>query len=81
MIPLAVPLAHSVGAHLPLVVSAVLAGGVFGDHCSPISDTTIVASMASACDHIDHVNTQLPYAVLVASGALLLYIFAGLIIG
>lgn len=81
MIPLAVPLAHSVGAHLPLVVSAVLAGGVFGDHCSPISDTTIVASMASACDHIDHVNTQLPYAVLTAIGALFLFLLAGLIIG
>lgn len=81
MIPLAVPLAHSIGAHLPLVVSAVLGGGVFGDHCSPISDTTIVASMAAACDHIDHVNTQLPYALFTATGALILYLIMGFVIG
>lgn len=48
------------------VVSSVLAGSIFGDHCSPISDTTVLSSMASACDHVDHVRTQLPYAVLVA---------------
>lgn len=46
-------------------IGAVLSGSVFGDHCSPISDTTIMSSMASAADHIDHVRTQLPYAVLV----------------
>lgn len=48
-------------------VSAVLAGSVWGDHCSPISDTTIMSSMASGCDHIDHVRTQLPYAMAVGS--------------
>lgn len=53
-------------------VSAVLAGAVFGDHCSPISDTTILSSMASGCDHIAHVNTQLPYAVSVGVVGLLL---------
>lgn len=79
MIPLAVPLAAATQGYLPLVVSAVLAGGVFGDHCSPISDTTIVASMASACDHIDHVNTQLPYALVSASMAFLLFLAAGFI--
>jgi Na+/H+ antiporter NhaC len=47
------------------VISSVLAGCVWGDHCSPISDTTILSSMASGCDHIDHVRTQLPYAVTV----------------
>jgi len=47
------------------VVSAVLAGSVLGDHCSPISDTTILSSLASNCNHIDHVRTQLPYAVTV----------------
>jgi Na+/H+ antiporter NhaC len=46
------------------VISSVLAGSVFGDHCSPIADTTILSSMASSCDHIDHVKTQLPYAVI-----------------
>jgi Na+/H+ antiporter NhaC len=53
-------------------IAAILAGSVFGDHCSPISDTTIMSSMASAADHIDHVRTQLPYALTVASTALLL---------
>jgi Na+/H+ antiporter NhaC len=50
----------------------VLAGSVWGDHCSPISDTTILSSMASGCDHIDHVNTQLPYALAVGAAAVLL---------
>jgi tetracycline resistance efflux pump len=77
MIPLAVPLAQNLGISLPLAVSAVLGGGVFGDHCSPISDTTIVASMASACDHMDHVNTQIPYALLSAGIASLIYLIAG----
>jgi Na+/H+ antiporter NhaC len=48
-------------------VAAILSGAVFGDHCSPISDTTIMSSMASTADHIDHVRTQLPYAVAVAA--------------
>ena len=52
-------------------VSCVLAGSVWGDHCSPISDTTILSSMASGCDHIDHVRTQLPYAMSVGVVALL----------
>ena len=77
MIPLAVPLSQNSDVNLALSVSAVLGGGVFGDHCSPISDTTIVASMASLCDHIDHVNTQLPYALVSALIALLLYLVAG----
>lgn len=55
---------------LTLTISSVLAGAVFGDHCSPISDTTIMSSMASSCDHIDHVKTQLPYALLIAVIAL-----------
>ena len=45
--------------------ASVLAGAIFGDHCSPISDTTVMSSMASACDHVDHVRTQLPYALMV----------------
>jgi Na+/H+ antiporter NhaC len=49
----------------------VLAGAIFGDHCSPISDTTVMSSMASACDHVDHVRTQLPYALLVAGVGML----------
>ena len=52
-------------------MSAVLAGSVFGDHCSPISDTTILSSLASGADHVDHVRTQLPYAGAVALVAIL----------
>ena len=59
-------------------VSAVLAGAIFGDHCSPISDTTVLSSMASGCDHVDHVRTQLPYAIIVAVAAVLFgYLPAG----
>ncbi len=54
------------------VISSVLAGSVFGDHCSPIADTTILSSMASQCNHIDHVKTQLPYAMVVAFVCMLL---------
>ncbi|HQJ46204.1 MAG TPA: Na+/H+ antiporter NhaC family protein [Ignavibacteriaceae bacterium] len=75
--PIVIPLSAAVtqmnnsspeDTHLILigVVSSVLAGCVWGDHCSPISDTTILSSMASSCDHIDHVRTQLVYAVSVA---------------
>jgi Na+/H+ antiporter NhaC len=51
-------------------IASVLAGSVWGDHCSPISDTTILSSMASGCDHIEHVRTQIPYALLVGFMAL-----------
>ncbi|HMA61047.1 MAG TPA: Na+/H+ antiporter NhaC family protein [bacterium] len=77
MIPLAVPFVDTLGVNLPLVVSAVLGGGVFGDHCSPISDTTLVSSMATASDHIDHVRTQMPYALTAAGFAALVYLAAG----
>jgi len=65
---------------LGLTLAAALGGGIFGDHCSPISDSTIVSSMASATDHIDHVRTQLPYAILAASGALVLFVATGFIL-
>ncbi|MBE0498622.1 MAG: sodium:proton antiporter [Campylobacterales bacterium] len=74
MIPIALPMAAVLDAHLPLVIAAVISGGVFGDHCSPISDTTIISSMAADCDHIEHVRTQLPYALL--SGGISLVLFA-----
>lgn len=63
MLPIAVPAAEAMGYPLGPFVAASLAGGVFGDHSSPISDTTIISSMAAATDHIDHVRTQLPYAL------------------
>ncbi len=58
-------------------VIAILGGAVFGDHCSPISDTTVLSSMAAGADHIDHVRTQLPYALLVAAVTIPCYILAG----
>lgn len=79
LVPVAVPLAAGAGIPLPLVLAAVMGGGVFGDHCSPISDTTIIASLASGCDHLDHVRTQLPYALLAGGAAVCLYLLAGLI--
>jgi Na+/H+ antiporter NhaC len=74
MTPFIVPLSVKMGISLPLLLGAVLGGGVFGDHCSPISDTTIVSSMASASDHSDHVRTQLPYALIAGSCAFILFI-------
>ena len=60
-------------------VAACLAGAVCGDHCSPISDTTIMASAGAGCDHITHVNTQLPYALVVAGVTFVGYILAGFV--
>ena len=62
-----------------IAVSACLAGAVCGDHCSPISDTTIMASTGAQCDHIAHVNTQLPYALTVAGVSFAGYILAGFV--
>ena len=83
LFPVVVPLAVAMGAgvgfdsggHYTIllgVVSSIMAGSIFGDHCSPISDTTVLSSMASGCDHIDHVRTQIPYAITVGLVALLL---------
>jgi len=83
LMPIVIPLAVTISAYnnfiaadtqliLYGVISSVLAGSVFGDHCSPISDTTILSSMASGCDHVDHVRTQLPYAIAVAFFTMLL---------
>jgi Na+/H+ antiporter NhaC len=80
MFPIAIPLASSMDLFLPPVIGALLGGGVFGDHCSPISDTTIVASMASASDHIDHVRTQLPYALAAGGISLVLFLVVGFVI-
>ena len=78
LMPLTIPLAFSINpdhAYMVTAVSSVLTGAIFGDHCSPISDTTILSSMGAASDHIDHVNTQLYYAIVVAA----VVIFAGYI--
>ena len=66
LLPTTIPLAHTLGG-MPiavLVAAAVLDGAIFGDHCSPISDTTVLSSVASGCDHLDHVKTQSPYALV-----------------
>lgn len=60
-------------------ISACMAGAVCGDHCSPISDTTIMASAGAQCDHVNHVSTQLPYAISVAAISFVVYILAGFV--
>jgi Na+/H+ antiporter NhaC len=83
MIVMAVPLSFefSQGQVTSLVlatIAAVAGGGIFGDHCSPLSDTTVLSSLGSACDHMDHVRTQLPYALVTATIASLFYIILGI---
>ena len=78
LIPIAVPVAAQTGLPVPFLVAAVLGGGIFGDHASPISDTTVVASIASGCDHFEHVKTQLPYALTAALLTIIIYILVGL---
>ena len=76
---LAVPVAVTVGAPLYLTVGAVLSGGLFGDHTSPISDTTVLASIGADCPHINHVSTLLYYAIATGITAFLSFVAAGLL--
>lgn len=78
MIPIAVPIAVATDISLPLIIGASISGGLFGDHCSPISDTTIMSSAGAACDHIEHVRTQIPYALTIAISIFIGYLVAGL---
>ena len=78
MIPIGIPIVELMGADLSITIGSILSGGIFGDHCSPISDTTIISSMASASDHIDHVRTQLPYALIAGGVSVLIYLIVGL---
>lgn len=64
LVPIGVPLIQTLGLPPSLVLAAIMGGGVFGDHCSPISDTTAISAIASGCDLLTHVRTQLPYALL-----------------
>jgi Na+/H+ antiporter NhaC len=80
LIPLGMPLAISLDLPPSLCLAAILGGGVFGDHCSPISDTTAVSAIASGCDLLEHVRTQIPYAVTVGAVALLMYLLAGIVL-
>ena len=77
LVPIAMPLAQALGIPPSLALAAVLGGGVFGDHCSPISDTTLIASVAAGTEHLSHVRTQLPYALFAAVLAGGLYLVAG----
>jgi len=78
LVPIAVPIAQQTGLPVEFMVAAVLGGGIFGDHASPISDTTVVASIASGCDHFEHVKTQLPYALFGGGLTLIIYTLIGL---
>jgi len=79
MIPIGLQIAQIMDANIYLTIAAVLGGGIFGDHSSPISDTTIISSMASASDHIDHVKTQLPYALVAGIATALVYFAIGFV--
>ncbi|MGL5378458.1 Na+/H+ antiporter NhaC family protein [Clostridium sp.] len=79
MMPLAIPMAVSLDASIYVCIGAVLSGGLFGDHCSPISDTTILSSTGAGCDLVDHVQTQLPYALLNGVISLIGFLIAGFV--
>jgi len=78
MIPIAVPIAYSMGVDTSLVLGAVISGAIFGDHTSPISDTTIISSLAAECEVVEHVKTQLPYALLSGFISLILFFIIAL---
>ncbi|MDP3292641.1 MAG: Na+/H+ antiporter NhaC family protein [Sulfuricurvum sp.] len=80
MLPIAIPLAVGLDAPVALAMGAAISGGVFGDHCSPISDTTIISAMASGCSVQEHTRTQLPYALISAGFAFILFIIFGIIL-
>jgi Na+/H+ antiporter NhaC len=79
--PIAIPLAYKITGDVTtasVMAGVVFSGAIFGDHCSPISDTTVLASIFSGADHIDHVSTQIPYAVTAAGVALVMYLLYGI---
>jgi Na+/H+ antiporter NhaC len=80
MIPIAAPISLAMGIDAPLLFGAVISGAIFGDHCSPISDTTIVSSLAAECSVVEHVKTQLPYALLSGVIVSVLYFLVSLYI-
>ena len=79
LIPVVTPIFEANSTLLVIGISACLAGAVCGDHCSPISDTTIMSSAGAQCNHLNHVSTQLPYAITVAAISFVMFILAGLI--
>lgn len=79
MYPIALPMAFGINMSIPLVISAIVGGSCFGDHSSPISDTTVMTCFTSKCDPISHVRTQLPYVVLIAIITFIIYLILGFI--
>ena len=78
LIPLIIPIAHQFDVPMTVAIGAVLSGGLFGDHCSPISDTTILSATGAGCSQIDHVKTQIPYAIFNGACSLIAYVVAGI---
>lgn len=78
MMPIAFPMAVRFNIPFVFIVGAVISGGLFGDQCSPISDTTILSSTGAGCNHIVHVSTQLPYGLIVGISAFVGFLFGGL---
>lgn len=77
LIPIAIPVALGMNVSIFPVMAAVMSGGIFGDHCSPISDTTILSSTGASCDHVAHVETQLPYAITGGFSSLISFLIIG----
>lgn len=80
MVPIAIPMAVTSGTAIPLTFGAIVGGSVFGDHSSPISDTTIMSCFTTRCDVMDHIRTQLPYTLTAAAGTMVLYLVMGFIL-
>jgi Na+/H+ antiporter NhaC len=78
LMPIAIPMAHSLDFPLPLVIGAVISSGLFGNHCSPIADTTVMTATAAACDNIEHVRTQFPYAFIIAVTTVIGFLVGGI---
>lgn len=80
VIPIGMPVAIQLELPPSLLLAAILGGGIWGDHCSPISDSTLMSSIASGCEHLEHVSTQLPYALVLGGISVLLYLLIGLVV-
>ena len=80
MAVISLPMAAQMGVSIPLVAGAMYGGSIFGDHCSPISDTTIMTCSTTGCDIIDHVKTQAPYCVSIAVISFVLYVIFGFVL-
>ena len=78
MMPIAIPMAIAFDLSIPYVAASVIGGGLFGDQCSPISDTTVMSSTGASCNHVVHVMTQLPYGITVGVSAFIGFLFGGL---